>query len=85
MLLSCVELFASGGTLGSVEVLAGAGFCCARDDERTPSLSLGFVFDAVFFPLRSDAVFAFLYSILFCSKLGSSRYSSKAPANDTGA
>jgi len=26
-----------------------------------------------------------LYSIRFCSKFGSSRYSCKAPANDTGA
>lgn len=34
MLLSRVELFSSTETLGSVEVLAGAGFCCARDDER---------------------------------------------------
>ena len=32
-----------------------------------------------------DAVFPVLYSILFCSKLGSSRYSCKAPASDTGA
>ena len=31
MLLSWVELFASVETLGCVEVLAGAGFCCARD------------------------------------------------------
>jgi hypothetical protein len=79
--------------LRTVEGVAGAGFCCARNDGRLlcrlkhdlPSLSLGFVFEAGFFPLRSNAVFSFLSSIRFCSKLGSSRYSCKAPTSDTGA
>ena len=33
----------------------------------------------------SAAALLVLYSILFCSKLGSFRYSSRAPARDTGA
>lgn len=34
---------------------------------------------------RSAASLFALYSILFCSKLGSRKYSSSAPAKDTGA
>lgn len=34
--------------------------------------------------LSTASLFA-LYSILFCSKFGSLRYSSRAPASDTGA
>ena len=38
-----------------------------------------------FLSARSAASLFALYSILFCSKFGSRKYSSSAPAKDTGA